>query len=127
MDAEQMTKFKTGAVYPVEIKRSRNPDFHRKVFAFFHFCFAHWRGDNEFQSEAKQFEVFRNHMTVLAGYYDEYVGIDHQVRIEAKSLSFGQMEQDEFEELYNALIQVAMTKLFTGDDEEIYNQLAGFF
>lgn len=128
MDAERMTKFKTGETYPVEIKRTRNPDFHRKVFAFFHFCFDHWKGDNEFQSEALQFDVFRRHMTVLAGHYDQYVGIDHKVRIEAKSLSYGSMEQEEFEEVYNALIQVAMQKLFTeGDTEEVYNQLVGFF
>ena len=35
MTDEYLTKLKTGEVYPVEVKRSRNPHFHSKVFAFF--------------------------------------------------------------------------------------------
>ena len=43
MESERMKRFKAGEVYPVEIKQSRNPQFHRKVFAFFNFCFEHWQ------------------------------------------------------------------------------------
>ncbi len=38
---EELAKFKTNEVYEVEIKRVRNPSFHRKVFSFFQFCFWH--------------------------------------------------------------------------------------
>ena len=41
-DAEKLTKFKTGETYEIEIKQSRNPAFHRKVFEFFNFCFEHF-------------------------------------------------------------------------------------
>ena len=108
MDAEKLTKFKTGEAYEIEIKKTRNPQFHRKVFAFFNFCFAHWKGDNEFQDELKQFDVFRNHLTVLAGYYDTYFNIQGEPRVEAKSLSYGNMSQEDFESLYSALINAAM-------------------
>lgn len=40
--AEKLTKFKSGEMYVVDIKRTRNPQFHGKVFAFFAFCFSHW-------------------------------------------------------------------------------------
>ncbi len=124
---EELAKFKTNEVYEVEIKRVRNPSFHRKVFSFFQFCFWHWKGDNEFQSEAKQFDVFRKHLTVLAGFHESFYKIDGSVRVEAKSLSFGSMSQSEFEECYHALIQAALKHIFKTNDENIYNQLLGYF
>jgi len=127
MDAEKLTKFKTGEEYEIDIKLTRNPKFHRKVFAFFNFCFEFWKGDNEFQSEAKQFDVFRNHLTVLAGFYDTFYNINGDVRIEAKSLSYGSMKQQEFEELYNALINAAIKNIFMNADKSIENKLVGFF
>ena len=127
MDAETMTKFKSGIMYPVEIKNARNPKFHGKVFAFFNFCFSHWCSENKYMNEQGQFDVFRANMTVLAGYYDTYYSIAGEARVEAKSLSYGAMTQDEFEKLYSSLISVAMRKIFSGSDDEVYNKLVGFF
>lgn len=127
MAAEKLTKFKTGEAYEIEIKKTRNPKFHGKVFAFFNFCFAYWKGDNEFQDELKQFDVFRNHLTVMSGYYDSFYNIQGEVRIEAKSLSYSNMSQEEFESLYNALIQSALKNIFTGCDSNIENRLMDFF
>jgi len=127
MEAERMIRFKTGEHYQIDIKLTRNPAFHGKVFAFFNFCFEFWRGDNEFQDEKKQFDVFRNHLTVLAGFYDSFVGINGDVRIEAKSLAFGNMDQEEFELFYNAAIRAAIKHIFKTDDENTLNQLMSFF
>lgn len=123
--------FKNGEVYQVEIKRSRNPAFHRKVFAFFKFCFNHWSAENtelEFQSEVKQFDTFRKNLTVLAGFKEITYTIDGRMRIEAQSLSFANMEQDEFEQCYSALINAAIKHIFGNTkDENIINQLYAFF
>ena len=127
MESEKLTKFKTGEMYEIDIKLTRNPAFHRKMFAFFNFCFAHWESESDVVSDLPQFDAFRKDMTVLSGYHNEYYGIDGSVRIEAKSLSYGSMNEEEFSQCYNALIQVAMQKIFDGDDQEIYNKLAGFF
>lgn len=127
MDAERLTKFKTGEMYEVEIKRTRSPQFHRKVFAFFNFCFEHWEMPEGCIDEVGQMKVFRNHLTVLAGYYDSFHGIDGKIRIEAKSLSFGSMSQEEFEQFYNAAINAAMKNLFKAGDDEVYNRLVSFF
>lgn len=127
MDAEKLTKFKTGETYEIEIKKTRNPAFHRKVFSFFNFCFEFWKGDNEFQCEQKQFDVFRNNLTVLAGYYDAFYSIKGDARIEAKSLSYASMTQEEFEKLYVALTNAAMKHVFKNADELTYNKLIGFF
>jgi hypothetical protein len=127
IEAEKLTKFKTGAMYEVEIKNSRNAAFHQKMFVFLNFCFEHWRGGNEYQDEAAQFDVFRKHMTVLAGYYDSLVNLDGEVRIEAKSLSYASMTQEEFEQLYSALINVALKKIFVDADQATEDKLFSFF
>ena len=126
-DAQKLTKFRTGEQYVVDIKLTRNPGFHRKVFAFFNFCFAHWSSDREFLSESKQFDVFRAHLTVLAGFYESHYNINGDVRIEAKSLSYSSMTQEEFEECYNALINAAIKHIFKTSDDNTLEQLRSFF
>ena len=131
MVLDKMAKFKNGEVYSVDIKRTRNPAFHRKAFAFFGFCFEYWCANQAGLGELdehKQSEVFRNNLTVFAGYYDEFFAIDGSVRVEAKSLSFGSMEQAEFEACYSALINAAIKHVFQNTrDEQILNRLQGFF
>lgn len=127
MEAERLTKFKTGEMYEVEIKLTRNPKFHAKVFAFMKFCFGYWRSDREFMDEQQQFKCFRNHLTVLAGYYTESFAIDGGIRIEAKSLAFDSMDNEEFEKCYNAMISAACKHVFGETDDNTYNQLLSFF
>ena len=110
-EEERLKKFKTGEVYEVEIKLSRNPKFHRKMFAFFNHCFHYWKGDKEFIDEVGQFDVFRKNLTVLAGYYREYYNMKGEMRIEAQSLSFGSMDQEQFEQVYSAITQAATNAL----------------
>ena len=127
MELESLNKFKTGCQYSIEIKLSRNPAFHGKVFAFFNFCFQYWKGGNEFQCEKKQFEVFRKHLTCMAGFYESFYNIKGDLRIEAKSLSYDSMSQEEFEECYHALINAAMKHVFKSIDKNTENQLLSFF
>ena len=127
MDADSLAKFKTGEQYQIEIKRTRSPGFHRKMFEFLGFCFEHWKSDREFMDERGQFDVFRNNLTVIAGYYNTYYTIKGEPRIEAKSLSFASMEQDEFESCYKALVDAAMRTIFTGCGKEVEERLMGFF
>jgi hypothetical protein len=126
-EADKFKRFPNGEQFAIEIKLPRNPAFHGKVFAFFNFCFQYWKSGHPMQDESKQFDVFRNHMTVLAGYHNKYYNIDGGVRVEAQSLSFGSMSEEEFSSLYHALIQVAMTKIFPETDENTRNQLYSFF
>lgn len=128
---EKMAKFKCG-MYEIEIKKTRNPHFHAKVFAFFKFCFDHWSANKthwENMSEPRQFKSFRKDLTKLAGFTEVTYSIDGLTfNVEAKSLSFGSMEQDEFEECYNALINAAIANVFQGtNDENILNRLQSFF
>lgn len=125
--ADKLKKIKNGSVIELEYKQQRNYQFHKKVFSFFTYCFNYWSSDKEFMDEAGQFDCFRKNMIVLAGYYDEYYKIDGSVRIEAKSISYGKMSQDEFETLYHSLVNSAMRHIFKDCDESMYEQLMGFF
>ena len=130
-EAERLDRFKTGVIYPVEIKQSRNPGFHGKAFSFLQFCFEHWSADKtdaRFKTSAAQFDTFRKNLTVLAGYKDVTFTIDGRLRVEAKSLAFNSMEQPEFEECYSALINAALVHVFGNtSDQKVLDKLTGFF
>lgn len=127
LDSEKMLRFKTGEVYPGELKTCRNPDFHRKVMGFFRFCFKFWCNKNNYLTAQADYDFFRGELTKIAGYYDEYYDLQGQVTLKAKSLSYGNMEQPEFEECYKAIIQAALDTIFQGCDESMYDQLISFF
>ncbi|AHF77925.1 Putative phage D3 protein [Sodalis praecaptivus] len=131
MDLPRLAKFRNGELYTLEAKLSRNPQFHRKVFAFFKFCFDHWAADKtdlKFMDESAQFDRFRKDLTILAGYYEQTVRLDGSIRTEAKSLAYGNMEQDEFEQCYSALINAAIKRIFGGTkNQNIINQLYSYF
>jgi hypothetical protein len=129
-EADRIKKFKNGEMYEGEFKLVRNPAFHRKMFAFFNFCFHHWSADKtdwQYFDEPKQRETFRKNLTVLAGFKDVTYTIDGRARVEAKSLAYGNMDQEEFEQCYNAIIQAAITNVFQGADQNTINQLYSFF
>ncbi|WKS98328.1 DUF1367 family protein [Gallibacterium anatis] len=126
-----LQKFKNGEMYEVELKYSRNPQFHKKVFKFLKFCFDHWAADKtewKYFDERKQFDTFRKHLTVLAGYKEVSYTIDGRIRVEAQSLKFSNMDQLEFEECYSALINAAIKHIFNNTtDRNLINQLYAFF
>lgn len=130
-EAEALASLKNGEQYEIEVIRTRHPAFHRKVFAFFNFCFEHWAAEQtefKYLNEKAQFETFRNHLTVLAGYFEKTYNIHGGVRIEAKSLSYGNMEQDEFEQCYSALINAALKHIFGNTtDRNTIDRLYSFF
>ncbi len=127
VEADKMSRFKNNELYEIEIKLSRNVGYHRMCFSFFNHCFAYWNSENEYIEERTSFDLFRKNMIVLAGYYDKFYTIDGVVRIEAKSISFSAMSQDEFEALYKALIRVAVSKIFVNCDIETEQKLLRFF
>ena len=125
--AEALERFKNGEQYQVEIKLTRNPQFHAKVFAFFNFCFEHWVSDKEFMDDKGQRDCFRKNLTVIAGYYDSYHTIKGDTRIEAKSLAYASMSPEDFEACYKALIAAAVRTIFQGCGPDVEQRLIGFF
>lgn len=103
---EEATKFKQGQPVRLKATRQRNYRFHRKWFALAGFAYDHWEQppveDPNYPGivPEKNFDRFRKDLIILAGFYDATFRVDGTTRIEAKSISFSAMSEDEFEELY---------------------------
>jgi hypothetical protein len=82
------------------------------------------------QPVTKNFDQFRNDVTVLAGHYEMAVTLKGETRLTAKSISFGNMSQEEFEDLYNATVDVILSRIMTSysrdDLDNVINQLLSF-
>lgn len=128
IEVEKMKKFKNFEMYEGNLKLTRNPAFLRKVMAFFGFCMQYWDGSKvlEHGSESAQFDRFRKDLTILAGYYEQTIRLNGEIRVEAKSLAFASMSEEEFQECYSALINAAL-KHINFNDDNAYHQLLGFF
>lgn len=54
----------------------------------------------------KSFEAFRKWAVMTAGFYDEFILPDGTRRREARSISFASMKEQEFQEVYKAVLNV---------------------
>lgn len=115
-DAEHLSKFKFGEVIRAEVTRPRNYRFHRKFFALLNHAYSCWEQedvDTKHGKALKSFDRFRKDLTILAGYYEQEVRLDGSIRTEAKSISFAEMDEEEFGKLYDAMISVILKHVLT--------------
>lgn len=131
--ADYIAKLKLGEVVKVKATRMRNPGHHRKYFALLNLAFDSWEPvGKEYRGEPvqKNFEQFRNDVTVLSGYYESAITLRGEVRLSAKSISFGSMGQDEFEQLYSATVDVILARILTqytrADLDQVIERLMSF-
>lgn len=132
MYLDKLKRFENGGLYEVEFKKTNNPKLHRKLFAFFKFCFEHYSSENsevECADEAKQFNHFRKRLTILAGFFDEFINFDTgEIHREAQSLKWDEMDDIERGECLSAVINAAIKYVFNDTkDENVLNQLYAFF
>ena len=91
---EYIKKWGEGEVRVCEVKKVRNPQHHRKAFAVL--AFAH---DN--QEVYPSVEALLEAVKVATGHFDELrFGPDKPVFYKTKSISFGNMSQDDFGDFY---------------------------
>ena len=128
-DMDQIRKLPKHQPLRVKITRIRNVEFHRKYFALMNMAFDYWEPPSDYAGE-KNFQRFRDDVTILCGFYDQYVRLNGDVRLEAKSISFANMDQDEFEELYSKTIDVIIKYVltnYTGEElQRVLRQIEEF-
>lgn len=115
----ECAQVKVGQMLHGKFTRMRNYEFHKKFFALMQLGFDIW---SETCTPLEyggipvlpQLNNFRKDCTILAGYYNAYYSLKGEVRLEAKSISFGSMDQEEFEKLYSSCIDVILRKCFEG-------------
>jgi hypothetical protein len=126
-DKELLAKIKAGEIVKLTLSRVRNYKFHKKFFSLLNLAFDYWNPTgppNKWNIEPeKNFDRFRKDVIVLAGYYDATHRLNGDVRIEAKSISFASMSEDEFEKLYSACVDVILKHVCVQYDGKMLDQV----
>jgi len=123
---EFISKLKTGNVYRVSIVRPRNSGFHRKFFVLLNLAYDAFEPESATYKGVeceKNRETFRSDIIILAGYYTASIRLNGDPIIKAKSISFGSMKQDEFEELYSKVIDVILARVMTNYTRDDLNDV----
>lgn len=93
-DYDAYSKIPLNEIFEIEYKKPRNIKFHRKYFSLLKLAF-------ENQSDYNNINDMRYDFNIVLGYYDEIVNkITGEVYKKSKSISFNNMEETEFSELY---------------------------
>jgi len=118
-DYEKAKKIKIGEPYEYEYHVPRNYKFHKKFFALLELVFNN-------QDAYSNKEDLREDLTIEAGYYRLTENIKGQTVKRAKSISFAQMDETEFSDLYNSVVNVVINWLKISR-EEIAENIEQFF
>lgn len=113
---EAIAKMKLGAGVRVTMAKYNNVKFHRKIFALANLAYESWEpGEKEHKGVpiTKNFDQFREDITILAGFYETRVRLNGELRYIAKSWSFSSMNDVEKDRLYNEIINVILKHVLT--------------
>ena len=116
-DQDEKRKLKLGQDYEADIKLPRNLGFHKKFMALINV------GCENSQLEMP-FDSYRKYMTIKAGFFHAYQ-TPKGVYYEAMSLAFSSMDNDEFENVYNKVLDKIIEDI-GATSEEIEAQLINF-
>ena len=132
----RLNKLEVGEIVDFEAIFPRNGKFHRKFFALLNFAFDSWDPKRQRKSYKgvpvqKNFERFRKDIIIQAGFYEQTFNLDGAMKLEAKSISFAAMDDEEFEGVYSAVATVILQKVLVtykgrAQLDEVMNQLIGF-
>lgn len=102
-----------------EFKKKRNYLFHKKFFALLNMVY-----DN--QERYNNIEHLRHDLTIEAGFYEIRHNL-HGVEIyEPKSISFASMDENEFSDFYNAVLDT-IVKHFNFDKQDVIDNIEQYF
>jgi len=118
-DHDAFKKLKPDETYQAEITLPRNIKFHRKFFSLIKMIYAN-------QEIYKNMDRLRKDLLKSAGYYDEWTDFHGEIHQEAKSISFAAMDQEEFDQMYNRILDEIVFN-FNFDREEIIQNVEQYF
>ncbi len=125
-DYDNKRKLKIGKEYRVEVKHPRNNQFHKKFFALINLCHENYEFiANDGTTYEMPFDTFRRWLIMRAGFVKAF-STDRGTFYDAESISFANMNQAEFEEVYNRVLNVVI-KLLQLTEEDISENLINFF
>jgi hypothetical protein len=131
----RVKRLEAGELVKVSFKIERNGKFHRKFFAMLNVGYEAWDPGRTHKTHKgmpvqKNFEQFREDVTILAGFYEQTFDLQGNLKLKAKSISWASMGQVEFENLYSAvadvLLQKVLTKYSRADLDEVVEKMLRF-
>ena len=111
-----------GSLVIGDFVKPRNNQFLRKFFALLNVGFGAWEppegaGYKGMQIE-KNYDRFRKDCIILAGYFHLVYDIKGEEKAVADSISFGSMDENDFEELYSKVIDVLIKHIMANTTRE---------
>jgi len=123
-DKDKLCKLPMRKTLKAKITLPRNYKFHKKFCAMIRIGYDAFDPVPIFHKGVqikKNFDRFRKDILIMSGYGIPIVNALGQARWDAPSISFGNMSQEKFEEVYNACCQTLIDKvltMYTRDDLE---------
>jgi hypothetical protein len=118
-DYEKAKKIKVNEFYEFDFKQPRNYKFHKKFFALLELVYQN-------QEIYNNKEDLREDLTIEAGYYRTTQNLQGNTVKKAKSISFAQMDETEFSEFYNRIIDV-IVKWLQIDKQDLIDNITQYF
>ena len=100
-DEKAMGPLKCGNMYKADFKKARNPQHNAKAFVLIKLIF-------DSQEKYDNIEDLRTELKLQCGSYTHHIRSNGVIAYIPKSWSFADMDQIEFEKLYDRLIDVAI-------------------
>ncbi len=120
MDGENyINKLKDGETVKATITKPRNPKHHRKFFSMLNMVF-------ENQDKYEILEDLLTEVKLRTGHYKEHITVKGTVIYIPKSVAFDEMDQLEFESIYNKAISCCLKYFIKPDNKELIDRLVMF-
>ena len=116
---ENMQKVKNGDYIIVEYKPKRNYKFHKKAFALLNLVLQN-------QDKYKNINDLLVEFKLKAGHYEEHITMKKGIIYIPKSISFSEMDELEFNEIYSKFIDIALKDFVSMSRAELEAQIINF-
>jgi hypothetical protein len=113
--------YKLGEVYKGQIVKPRNYKFHCLCFALLTLTF-----ENQEQYPEGKFKQFRQMVAIEAGHSEDIYNLDGECFRQARSLSYDELDDVEFEQLFPRLMDVCANIMHDMNKEDLYKEVVSY-
>lgn len=117
-DLDEKSRLKLGKTYICEIRETRNPKLHKKFMSLVGMVFKN-------QSQFTNQKALRQQLLIQAGFYYEVTSENGTKYPEAMSLSFDEMDDLEFRNVYDRVLDVIILS-YNWSAEEIEENILDY-
>ncbi len=114
-----LTKFKQGETLRAVLTKPRNSKHHRKFFAMLNLVFQN-------QDIYDVLEDLLTEVKLRTGHYKAHVTVKGKVIYIPKSISFDELDQLEFDDIYEKAIKCCLKYFIKPDNDELIDQIIRF-